>query len=286
MTDTIRRLLRRPGFWWTLVGVNVALVTAQPVVLLLSVAAVLALHALVAVAAAVPPDWGLRVGLFTVRLMVWGVIGTLATAGVAFVWLSAGGRIGREDDFALVGGGAGVTLGLYLLRRWWRWWRRTRPPAAPDRRVVATVARDPVRVEADPLAGERRAAELAAQQKRREDARARVELFFNVNAPELAARFTRDMLADYLTRYMGDERPAEVVEERGETLLGVIRQHLDKAVPKPSAQSLDDVLATFQARMRKIRESALDDDDKQHLLIQLEEQREAAVARAIREGWA
>ena len=111
-----------------------------------------------------------------------------------------------------------------------------------------------------------------------------MELFFNVNAPELATRFTRDMLNDYLTRYMGDERPAELAEERAETLLGVIRQHLDKVAPRPQVQTLDDVLATFEARMRKIRESGLEEEDKQHLLIQLEEQREAAVAQAIREG--
>ena len=123
-----------------------------------------------------------------------------------------------------------------------------------------------------------------AEQRRREDARAKVELFFNVHAPELKNRFTREMLDDYVRRYMGDDKAAEVVEARADTLLEVIRQHLEKVQPAAARDTFDDLLARFALRKRKIQESDLDTQDKEMLLIQIEEEREAAVRKAVRDG--
>lgn len=277
----LRGFLKRPGLWWTLIALNIVLLTAQPAVLFLSVLLVLGLHAVVMALDAIPDDWGPRTVKFVFRLVLWCVVYCLAVVGVAFVWLSTGQRIGTTDDIYLLGGGAALTLGLYLF---WRWWRRPRTVIATELPVALDVARDAVRDEADRLEDERRAMEQTAQQKRREDARAKVELFFNAHAPELAGRFTRAMLDEYVQRYMGDGRPADVVDERGESLIAVIRQHLDRAVPKATVQTLDDILAAFASRKRKIQESGLEREDVEHLLIQLEDQREAAVTKAIQEG--
>lgn len=147
--------------------------------------------------------------------------------------------------------------------------------SAPERERQQREAEARARVERD-------AAETASQ--RRENARSRVELFFSVNAPEVRNRFTREMLDDYLKRYMGDEKQPEVVEERAEALIGIIRQHLDKVVSPIRRMSFDEILAVFENRKLKIQESSLDPRDKEKLLIQLEDEREAAVTQAIRDG--
>ena len=131
---------------------------------------------------------------------------------------------------------------------------------------------------------EREAREKMSDQQRREDARSRVELFFNVNAPELKNRFTREMLDDYVKRYMGDDKTAQVVEERAAALLKTIQQHLDKVVSPIRNLSFDEILAAFEARKIKIKQSALEEQDIKTLLIQLDEEREAAVKQAMRDG--
>lgn len=287
MSNGIGGLLRHSNFWWTLVVLNGVLASVQPLAILASAALVLVLFACKVVLDSLPGDFGETVSRIAARVILWGLgyVFILAAFSLIAPKLLGGRRfyaVVQSEVFPFVGVFGPIAL-LVGLRFLWLWWKRPKPrPVA-----VPVVLKPPLPVAPDPSQERERRereAKAAGDQKRREDARGRVELFFNVNAPELQNRFTRDMLTDYVTRYMGDERPAELVEERGETLMGVIRQHLDKAVPKGNAQTLDDVLATFEVRMRKIRESGLEDEDKQHLLIQLADQREAAVTKAIQEG--
>ncbi len=73
----------------------------------------------------------------------------------------------------------------------------------------------------------------AAEQKRREDARAACELLFHRYAHMLGERYSKTAFNDFLHRYMGDEHPAEYVEERGAMLQELILQHAHQIeVPK------------------------------------------------------
>lgn len=193
------------------------------------------------------------------------------------VWSVTGGRIF-----------AAIRNTLVAIRKQ----HRERKVSAKRRREESARARD-----FEEMAPEREQLQLEAERRecvaresvaiairRREDARSEVELFFNVNAPELKNRFTREMLDDYVSRYMGDDKAPELVEERAATLLKAIQQHLDKVVSPIRNLSFDQILAAFEARKNKIQQSTLDDNDKTTLLIQLDEEREAAVQQAIRDG--
>lgn len=126
--------------------------------------------------------------------------------------------------------------------------------------------------------------ERESAQRSRDDARARVAIFFNLHAPELGNRFTRTMLDEFVSRYMGDDKAPEDVASRAEQLSEVIRQHLTKVQPAAEFLSLESVLAAYAARKKKIQHSDLDPRDKETLLIQLDEHRERDVSSALREG--
>jgi hypothetical protein len=124
---------------------------------------------------------------------------------------------------------------------------------------------------------------LRAEARRREDARARVEILFHLNMPEMGSRFPREIFDDFVARYMGDGKDPEYVEARAEQLAEVIRQHLDRVRPlRPG--TIDEILAAYASRRQKIEQATLDDRDKQVLLIQLDQRREQDVTEAIAEG--
>jgi hypothetical protein len=160
----------------------------------------------------------------------------------------------------------------------------------PLRALVGAV-RDPVRRKADSLRyeyerveREREAGTKRREQKRRENARARCEVLYHQHAPEIAKRFTRQMFDDYLRKYMGDNLEPEEVEARSEQLQSLLKGHLEKVVSPLSLKSLDEILTAFDVRIAKVRTSALDERDKEVILVELEQEREEAVRKALREG--
>jgi hypothetical protein len=163
--------------------------------------------------------------------------------------------------------------------------RRTLRTSGESRREK--IARQAREAEAERVLRERqeesrRARELEAPRaRRREDARARVEILFQLNAPELGARLTREMFEAFVARYMGDDRPPEYVEARAEQFAAVIAEHLRRV--EPPKKSINAILATYASGRRMIEESNLDEEDKGVLLIKLDEQRAYHIFRAIRE---
>src|SRR5205823_5313242 len=86
-----------------------------------------------------------------------------------------------------------------------REWERRRPEReAEDRRRRETELRH------QELETARRDAAAHAQ-VRRQEARSQSELFFSLHRADIADRFSRKMLVDYMQRYMPDSEPPDVV---------------------------------------------------------------------------
>lgn len=174
-------------------------------------------------------------------------------------------------------------LRWWMLRAWIRW--RTPPVIPPSAEEL-----ERRRERAERLAEERTRREEAklhsaeSARKRCEKARIRAEFFFNLHAPELGARFTRKMFNDFANRFLTEQQSPEDIEARVKELMSVIHQHLAKTKPLSERQSLDDLLATYAARRKKVQESSLDARDQKTMLIALDEQQEQDVRKAIREG--
>jgi hypothetical protein len=117
----------------------------------------------------------------------------------------------------------------------------------------------------------KQAEEAAKAQRTRENARAACELLYNAHAPELATRFPRQDLDDFLCKQMGDDRIPEYVEERGQQLLEIIRKHVEKADPPKKIVTLADLARWYLEQKDQIDRVALSEDDKKLLLSQLEE---------------
>jgi hypothetical protein len=109
-------------------------------------------------------------------------------------------------------------------------------------------------------------------QRRREDYRAKAELFFNLYQPELGERFPKAHFDDFVARYMGDNHSAEDVEARGRQLQDLIHKHVEKAVPPRPTLNMDDVLAEYEKRRIKIERANLDAEWKETLLMSLRSQ--------------
>lgn len=137
-----------------------------------------------------------------------------------------------------------------------------REKALERSRRSETLAREKALAEAQASAN-------AAAQRRRENARTSCELLFMRNAPELDARFTRQMFDDFVARHLSDGFPPEYVEQRAEELKSLIRLHLAKANPR--RKNLAELAQWFLDEKQQIQEAAIADDDKQLLLAQLEE---------------
>lgn len=108
-------------------------------------------------------------------------------------------------------------------------------------------------------------------QKRRDEARARAELFFALHSPELGDRFPKADFEDFKSRYLGDQRAPEYVEQRAQQLIEIIQQHLEKVSPSQKAD-INDLIAAFERQCATLAASPLDEEVKQSLLWTLREQ--------------
>lgn len=68
-------------------------------------------------------------------------------------------------------------------------------------------------------------------QRRREEARARVETAYALHAPELGERLSWGYVSDFMDRYINDHQSPESAERRAQQLIDVIQQHLRKVDP-------------------------------------------------------
>ncbi|MBC7817976.1 MAG: hypothetical protein IAG10_13880 [Planctomycetaceae bacterium] len=115
---------------------------------------------------------------------------------------------------------------------------------------------------------EREAATRVNAQKRREDARAECDALFALAAPVIGTRFSKQDYTEFVSKYMANTAPPEVVEERAEQLKAIIRQHQERVEPLPSRKSLQELSAWFEERMSELQ-SVPDERLRKTLIVQL-----------------
>jgi len=225
------------------------------------------------------------------RIRYWSV-GLGIITGILFCVSSlATGKAPVADDFLsgiFVGGRAGLFTGMawyfvvavltfgyqHILAPPFRFLGRWRARAAERRaRRGDEKRRWKQQREYDRGAPERArlAANQAADQKRRDDARASCELLYTLYAPEIADRYPRTVFDAFMTKYMGDAHPPEYVEERAEQLQSILRQHHEKVQPSLQFKTLAEIAEWFRKQKDEIDASPVDDPTKRVLLVQLKE---------------
>jgi hypothetical protein len=105
--------------------------------------------------------------------------------------------------------------------------------------------------------------------RRRTNARAEVELRFARLAPRLGNRFTKEMLADYLTTYMGDDHSPDDVEHRGRQLITTLETHLQEEKGAETLVDLEQLDSWFQTQKQRIEQSSAEERLKRQLLALL-----------------
>lgn len=243
----------------------------------------------------------------TARMRAWAPVTGRWLSGLAVLGGVIGGLValrgGKNDVFDAIGVGliAGLLtiLGLCLIvpPAFFLWlhilgpmfglgrrWQGRAADAAARRRTERERRREQERYERAAPERERQERERAGAQRRRAEARAECEVYFSLHAPEIAGRFPKAEFAEFMTRHLGDEHSPEYVERRAEQLLALMRKHLERVKSPIELKSLDEILAAFDDRIRRVRESALHEKDKEVILVDLEQEREEAVRKALREG--
>lgn len=130
-------------------------------------------------------------------------------------------------------------------------------------------------------ASERTLTEAQARQLR-ENARFECENLYRLLAHDLQDRFPPELFDAYLTKYLSDDLPVDLIEQRVREFQQFLQQHLEKV--RPSAGRGVDALALWYQRQRDdILGSTLDDDRKDELLAELEDQYAELLKRSIKE---
>jgi hypothetical protein len=118
------------------------------------------------------------------------------------------------------------------------------------------------------LETEARSNVLADAQRRREEARAACELLYTLHAPEIGARFSRQLFDDFIARHLGDSFPPEDVERRAQHLQEVLRQHLEKVEPTRK-QTVEGLARWYHQLKQEIEAQPLEQRYKNAQLAQL-----------------
>jgi hypothetical protein len=105
----------------------------------------------------------------------------------------------------------------------------------------------------------------AAEQARRDKARADCLRLFLLLARDVKSRFSRKMFDEYALRYLADNRTADDVEGHAEKLKALMQQHYEKIEPPAKFRSLNDVARWFQAEKKSLE--AIDDEKMRRSLI-------------------
>lgn len=112
------------------------------------------------------------------------------------------------------------------------------------------------------------------EQKARTDARADCEMLYQLYAVDIAGRFPRASLDEWITKYMNDNLPAGDVEERAEQLRKVILHHREQVRPTPKFMSLVELTSWYQKQVEEIEAVPMDDRFKRKLVATLNIRRE------------
>ena len=86
------------------------------------------------------------------------------------------------------------------------------------------------------------------------------EVAFVLHAPDIQQRFTRAMFDDFVTKYMGNDRSPEEVEECAAQLHAIIRQHLERVrAANARHHHRGAVVRRFQQQKEKIEAMPIND---------------------------
>jgi hypothetical protein len=102
------------------------------------------------------------------------------------------------------------------------------------------------------IAEERRLQQEAVSREARqtrEDTRYACELFYNVHAPKIGDRFSKQELHDFINRYMGDTQSLDVIRRRANQLVETIRQHVEAVDPPEEIATLEALGAWYEKQL-------------------------------------
>jgi len=97
----------------------------------------------------------------------------------------------------------------------------------------------------------------------------RCELLFNLYKPDIDARFTREMLDDFLRKYMHDHASAEIVERRADELCAIMERHREVVKGKSQPTTVADLARWFAEQQQLIEQSPAPGDLKENQLVML-----------------
>ena len=160
--------------------------------------------------------------------------------------------------------------------------RRLRTHAAEEERWRREAERRRPDEEARTRAQEEAQRRSEEAQRRREAARDRVELFYRLYFADIGSRVKEEWFNTYVERNMGDNHPADYVEQRAERLLETLQQALERTNPVRHYQSLAEIKATFEEQRQLILGSDLEDEIKEGQLLELQEEYDEQVKRFIK----
>ncbi len=250
MFQMLSELPERQGFWWTLVALNVVFMGVQPAFLLLCVVCLIPLWLIRSLRGSDPVWYARRLAKPVLLGLCW-----LVTAyGLGAVFAGVGMRVDTVGAMIVV---LAINTALWLAPPLvFRHWRKKA---------------DEQRTRTEELAHARNEQRRAQALGRRENARANCELLYTQCAPEIGDRLPRQIVDDFLRKYMGDDRSPDDVERRAEELRRMIEQHRTQIDPPKKEMTLADMAHWYLDQKQQIEAVALDDDDRQLLLSQLQE---------------
>jgi len=104
--------------------------------------------------------------------------------------------------------------------------------------------------------------------QRREDARVACELLYNLHAPDLKERFPKEAFEDFVSKYMGDEQPPELVEQRAGQLQSTIQQHYQQVNPPENLTDLGQLACWYEKQKKTIERLNVHRSYKDDYLVQ------------------
>ena len=107
--------------------------------------------------------------------------------------------------------------------------------------------------------------------KRREDALLACELLYNLRSPDIGERFNREQFTYFVSTYMDQSKPVDVLENRAKELQRLIQQHYETGNPPERFADLVELSEWYAKQKDEIEGLSLAPAYKQDILIQLNE---------------
>jgi len=136
------------------------------------------------------------------------------------------------------------------------------------------------------IAEERRLQQEAVSREARqtrEDTRYACELFYNLHAPKIADRFSKQDLHDFLNRYMGDAQSLDVIRRRANQLAETIRQHVEAVDPSEEIATLEELSAWYAKQRSHLESLQIETTIKKEFCLQLTDRYATLTGRLLEE---